>query len=184
MDDEFDGEPEAPARCPEGCPNAGAPYCPAHEDPNIYKRDETKLHLAEAYAINAARDMVCKAIEHQRERRKLKELRVPLRMMDEFIVFAKKVVLDSGEHMAQGEIERKVAGWIDKSAEQDLAKLDRIKERYMRFTTGADGKPVQVEAKPSAATPATREVAKTLKRPSRKTSGYLGADSDYIDDEF
>ena len=178
---EFEGIPDAPPRCPEGCPNAQAPYCPAHEDPAIYKRDETKLHLAEAYANNAARDMVIKAVESQRERRHLKELRVPGRTMDEWIVFTKQVVLDSGEYTAQGEIERRVSAWIEKSREQDWEQLDRIKERYMRFTTGPDGKPALVERN----TRGTKaEPSPVLKRPQKKTSAYSDADPDLIDDEM
>ena len=183
-DGEFTGVPDAPSRCPDDCPNAGAPYCPAHEDPAIYRRDDTKLHLAEAYANNAARDMIFRAVESQRERRHLKELRVPGRVLDEWIVYTKKVVLDSGEYTAQGEIERRVSGWIDKSREQDWAELDRIKERYMRFTAGPDGKPQRAEnLPPDPARPgeAPRQVAKTLKRP-RPGAGY--GDAGYLDDEF
>lgn len=186
MDDdgEFEGVPEGPPRCPDDCPNAAAPYCPAHEDPAIYRRDDTKLHLAEAYAHNAAREMVFRAVESQRERRHLKEIRVPGLTMDDWIVFTRQVVLDSGEYTAQGEIERRVSAWIEKSKEQDWARLDRIKDRYMKFTTGEDGKPVRTEAKPTDPAPAPArksETAKTLKRP-RPTTGY--ADAEFFEDEF
>jgi hypothetical protein len=183
-DGEFEGTPEGPPRCPDDCPNAGAPYCPAHEDPAIYRRDETKLHLAEAYANNAARDMIVKAVESQRQRRRIAEVRVPGRVMDEWIVFTKKVVLDSGEYTAQGEIERRVSAWLDKAREQDWARLDRIKERYLRFTTGPDGKPLLAESAPRESTsggPGGRQGAKTLKRP-RPGSGY--GEGDYGDEEF
>jgi len=106
-----------------------------HEDPSIYRRDETKLHLVEAYAHNAARGMVIQAIESAREKRKIKEVRVPMRVMDEWIVFTTKVVLDSGEFTAQGEIERKVSQWLERTRDNDWARLDRLKERYMRFTS-------------------------------------------------
>ncbi len=123
-----------PARCPEDCPNAQAPYCPLHEDPTIYRRDDNTLHLAEAHAVAAARSMVVDAVERLRVKRNLKEIRVPVRVMDEWIVFARKVVLDSGEHTAEGEIERRVAAWLQERRAQDWEALDRLKERYLRFT--------------------------------------------------
>lgn len=121
-------------RCPDDCPNAQAPYCPAHEDPLIYKRDENLLHLAEAHAVAASRSLVVAAIERLREKRSLPEVRVPMRQMDEWIVFTRKVVLDSGEHTAEGEVERRIAAWLDAQRAQDWAELDRVKERYLRFT--------------------------------------------------
>jgi hypothetical protein len=179
-DGEFEGAPEGPARCPDDCPNAGAPYCPAHEDPSIYKRDEGKLHLAEAYANNAAREMIFKAVESQRARRRLKEVRVPARLVDEWTVFTKQVVLDSGEYTAQGEIERRVSSWLDEARAEDWERLDRIKERYMRFTTGPDGLPQRPQEQPGAGA-RPRESARTLKRP-RPGASY-GAE-DFIEDDM
>lgn len=185
-EDDFDAQEEAPSRCPEDCPNAAAPYCPRHEDPAIYRRDETKLHLAEAYANNAAREIVFRAIDRLREKRRLKEVRVPTRVMDEWIVFTKQVALDSGEHTAEGEIERKVGLWIDKSRAQDWERLDRIKERYMRFTSDARGetpppKP-QAAAAPEAVEPAKRR-ADRLKRPAKPRAAFSEADAQYFEDE-
>jgi hypothetical protein len=105
-----------------------------HEDPAIYKRDENSLHMVEAHAVAAARSLVVGAVERLRKRRDLPEIRVPVSMMDEWMVFARKVVLDSGEHTAEGEVERRVATWLSEKRSQDWARLDRLKERYMRFT--------------------------------------------------
>lgn len=133
-EDPFVDAVEGEARCPDGCPNAVAPYCPMHEDPAIYKRDENSLHMVEAHAVAAARSLVVGAVERLRKRRDLPEIRVPVSMMDEWMVFARKVVLDSGEHTAEGEVERRVATWLSEKRSQDWARLDRLKERYMRFT--------------------------------------------------
>jgi len=137
--DPFWDVPEASTRCPEDCPNAQAPYCPMHEDPAVYRRDENSLHMAEAHAVAAARGLVVEAVARLREKRGLPEIRVPVSVMDEWVVFARKVVLDSGEHTAEGEIERRVAAWLAQRRAHDWAALDRLKERYMRFT--GDGLP-------------------------------------------
>jgi len=189
VDDEYeyaDGS-DPPPRCPDGCPNAGAPYCPAHEDPAIYRRDEMRLHLAEAYAHNAAREMIYGAVGRQRERRKLKEVRLPTRVMDEWIVFTTKVVLDSGEYTAQGEIERKVSAWLDRAREQDWDRLDRIKERYMRFTSDSR---LQEPAGATAAVGLPKGPAKDKqgvtdrKRTARPRRNPVVIDPDPLDDEF
>lgn len=186
-DEEFEGEPEGPSRCPMDCPNAGAPYCPAHEDPKIYRRDETNIHLAEAYANNAARDMIVAAVEHVRERRHLKEVRVPVRLMDEWVVFTKKVVLDSGEYTAQGEVERRIASWLDKAREQDWDRLDRIKERYLRFT--GDGQAKAERAEPSGPPQGDESKAHSRKgapvrRPSKAKKPAYEPEAEYFEDEF
>jgi hypothetical protein len=90
--------------------------------------------LAEAHAVSAARELVVAAVERIRQRRGLQEVRVPVRVMDEWVVFTRKVVLDSGEHTAEGEVERRVAAWLSERRAQDWAALDRLKERYLRFT--------------------------------------------------
>lgn len=186
-EDDFEAEAEAPPRCPEGCPNANAPYCPRHEDPSIYRRDEGKLHLAEAFANNAAREMVYRAIDRLREKRRLKEVRVPTRVMDEWVVFTKQVVLDSGQHTAEGEVERRVAQWLDKMATQDWERLDRIKEHYMAFTsdarTEAAAPKAQAPAPPDAVEPAKRRAAR-LKRPARPKAPHSESDAQYFEDEF
>lgn len=185
-EDEFEAGPDGPSRCPLDCPNAGAPYCPTHEDPKIYRRDENNLHLVEAYANNAARDMVVAAIEHLRERRRLKEVRVPTRLMDEWVVFTKKVVLDSGEYTAQGEVERRIALWLDKAREQDWDRLDRIKERYMRFTGDFPDKAARSEVaktKAEATGDARGPKAAPLRRPAKRKAGY-GPDAEYFEEEF
>jgi hypothetical protein len=84
--------------------------------------------------VAAARGLVVAAVERLRLRRGLKEVRVPVAVMDEWVVFARKVVLDSGEHTAEGEVERRVAAWLSEKRSQDWAALDRLKERYLRFT--------------------------------------------------
>lgn len=184
-EDEFEAEAEAPTRCPPDCPNATTPYCPAHEDPRIYRRDENNIHLAEAYANNAAHSMIVAAIEHLRERRGLLEIRVPARLMDEWIVFTKKVVLDSGEYTGQGEIERRIALWLDKAREQDWARLDRIKERYMRFTgqgpapEGTPPRPAPASEKPG---PAPRKDP-PIRRPAKRKALYP-PEAEYFEDEF
>ena len=186
-DFDFGESAEAPPRCPDGCPNAGAPYCPAHEDPAIYRRDDNNLHLAEAFANNAARDMIYRAVEHQRERRRLKEVRIPTRVMDEWIVFTKKVVLDSGEYTAQGEIERRVSGWLDRVQEQDWEQLDRIKERYMRFTSDyrGEGPPPSDKPKSPARAPERKEKGRgtSPRRRAKPKHGYAEPDVEYLDDE-
>ena len=185
-EDEFEADPEGASRCPLDCPNAGAPYCPAHEDPTIYRRDENNLHLVEAYANNAARNMVVAAIEHLRERRHLKEVRVPVRLMDEWVVFTKKVVLDSGEYTAQGEIERRIALWLDKAREQDWDRLDRIKERYRRFTGDVPGKGARGEVttpKAQEAEGARGPKEAPLRRPAKRKGGY-GPEAEYFEEEF
>ena len=194
-DDEFWSEPEREGRCPEDCPNAAAPYCPLHEDPSIYKRDENILHMVEASAANAARELVVNAVNRVREKRHLKEVRVPTRQMDEWLVFSRQVVLDSGEHTAEGELERKVAEWLDKMKEQDWAQLDRLKERYMRFT--GDVAQQKATASEAAASQAPTSEAKAhaearkpeprkpiLKRPSKaKRPAYYDTDaSDFFED--
>jgi hypothetical protein len=189
MDGEFEfGEgPEGTPRCPDNCPNAGAPYCPAHEDPAIYRRDETSVHLVEAYANNAARDMIYKAVEHQRERRRLKEVRIPARVMDEWVVFTKKVVLDSGEYTAQGEVERRIAAWLDRVREHDWEQLDRIKERYMRFTSDWRGEGPSPDAKGAKDTAGGERKEKPRKsdvrRPAKPKRGNAEPDSEFLDDE-
>ena len=194
-EDEFWSEPEREGRCPEDCPNATAPYCPKHEDPSIYRRDENILHMAEASAANATRELVVNAVNRVREKRHLKEVRVPSRQMDEWLVFARQVVLDSGEHTAQGELERKVAEWIDQMKDQDWADLDRRKDHYMRFTgdiaqqNATAAHPPETEAPktpdkpaPEARKPEPRK--QTLKRPSKaKRPAYYDVDaSDFFDD--
>jgi hypothetical protein len=183
---DFDESPPSATRCPEDCPNLNAPYCPMHEDPAIYRRDDTKLHLQEAYAHNAAREMIYQAIEKLRDRRRLKEVRVPMRQMDEWMVFTRQVVLDSGEHTAQGEIERRVAEWLDRTREQDWDALDRLKERYMRFTPDwkgqspeSSGPPVRGVARPKAP-PADQATRKAVKR----KRGPADVEADYFEDEF
>jgi hypothetical protein len=190
MDGDFEiGEgPDGPARCPDNCPNAGAPYCPAHEDPAIYRRDATSLHLVEAYANNAARDMIYKAVERQRERRRLKEVRVPSRVMDEWVVFTKKVVLDSGEYTAQGEIERRIAVWLDRVREQDFEQLDRIKERYMRFTSDWRGEGPAPQAKDGkdagSGQRSEKPIRAGVKRPVKPKHGYAEPEVEYFDEEM
>ncbi len=185
-DDEFEAEAEGPSRCPPDCPNATVPYCPAHEDPKIYRRDENNIHLAEAYANNAARDMIVGAIEHLRERRHLKEVRVPTRMMDEWVVFTKKVVLDSGEFTARGEIERRIALWLDKAREQDWDRLDRLKEHYRRFTGNA---PVDGQAPVSAKPPSDKKAGAPprkegpVRRAAKRKTVYE-PEGEYFEDEF
>jgi hypothetical protein len=158
-----------------------------HEDPAIYRRDETKLHLVEAFAHNAARGMVVLAIEHVRERRKVKEVRVPMRLMDEWVVFTTKVVLDSGEFTAQGEIERKVAEWLDHVRDTDWARLDRLKERYMRFTSDWRGESkVEKASEPKSAPPREEGDAKkraTARRPARTRTAYPDADAEFFEDD-
>ena len=186
-EDEFEAEPESATRCPPECPNATAPYCPAHEDPRIYRRDETNAHLAEAYANNAARDMIVTAVEHVRERRHLKEVRVPVRLMDEWVVFTKKVVLDSGEYTAQGEVERRIALWLDKAREQDWDRLDRIKERYLRFTGDGEAKaakPEPAEAKAGEGGKARARKDAPARRPSKARKPTYEPEAEYFEDEF
>jgi len=144
------------------------------------------LHLVEAYAHNAARGMVVQAIENVRARRKIKEVRVPMRMMDEWVVFTTKVVLDSGEFTAQGETERRVAEWLDHARDTDWARLDRLKERYMRFTSDWRGESAaerKAEMKPAASEePKDAKKRTTLRRPGRTKSPYPNADSETFQD--
>ena len=187
-DSEFPSEAPTRARCPDDCPNAMAPYCPAHEDPSIYRRDEMKLHLVEAYAHNAARGMVIQAIESVRGKRKIKEIRVPMRQMDEWIVFTTKVVLDSGEFTAQGEIERKVAQWLEKQQEQDWAALDRLKERYMAFTSDwrgeSGGEKPEAQRPEKSAEKKEPKKGTNIRRPKASKSPYPDADAEYFEDDF
>jgi hypothetical protein len=186
-DGSFEDASSPPSRCPDDCPNVNTPYCPMHEDPAIYRRDEGKLHLQEAYAHNAAREMIFAAIETLRKRRSRKEIRVPVRQMDEWLVFTRQVVLDSGEHTAQGEIERRIGEWLDRTRDQDWAALDRLKERYMRFTPDYKGeRPVEDHAAEQRAglRPKTSRTEAPVRRPAKRKTGPADVDAEYYEEDF